>query len=323
MRQSDQPEIVTVVACPPAGTTGSTDNSFIDSALESLASKGAHANRVVRASSVRDLDLELGKILVDGFKGTIRLQIVGHSISGKLSLGGSWLPPSEVAWRGSDPPFYVLDTNPMSLGLLSKYAGKISEIMLVGCNVGSASSYGYAINGRTLTYTLAELLRCVVRGADDVVAPGEFDAHGWYAPNPHHRRAKGWRWVESLPPVWVDPGLDPVAGFRATTTRWFEIRSITSSSFALPSGARTIEIDPAIHLCCERIAPEPPTSALPELTIETDQGPAQLLCGGRYLRHMETYYVVDQTSELSVALSNALWSVAPQTAAPGLASVAH
>jgi len=323
MRQSDQPEIVTVVASPAAGTTGSTDNSFIDAALASLASRGAHANRLVRASSVRDLDIELGKILSGSFKGTIRLQIVGHSISGKLSLGGSWLPPNEVAWRGSEPPFYVLDTNPMSLGLLSKYAGKISEAMLVGCNVGSASSYGYAINGRTLTYTLAELFRCVVRGADDVVAPDEFDAHGWYAPNPHHRRAKGWRWVDALPPVWVDPGLDPVAGFRATTTRWFEIRSITSASLSVPSGARTIELAPVIHLSCGRIAPEPPLSALPELEIETDQGPAQLLCGGRYLRSENTYYLVDQTSELSVALTNALWSVAPQSSAPALTSVAQ
>src|SRR5213078_899609 len=92
MMLSDQPEIVTVVASPPPGTSGPTDNNFIDAALQTLATKNASANRVVRAASVRDLDIELGKILTDHFKGAIRLQIIGHSISGMLSLGASWIP---------------------------------------------------------------------------------------------------------------------------------------------------------------------------------------------------------------------------------------
>jgi hypothetical protein len=308
MIMSDRPEIVTLVATPPAGTPGSIDNSFIDAARATLASKHASANRIVPVSCVRDADIELGKILTASFKGTIRLQIVGHSISGMLMLGGAWIAEDELVATAFRHPYYVLDTNPASLGLLAKYAGKISEVLLVGCNVGSASSYGYAINGRTLTYTLAELLRCVVRGADDVVSPGEFDAHGWYTPGPHHRRPKGWRWVEELPPVWTALGTDPVAGGRATTTRWFEIRSITSALLPVPVAGQTIELSPVIHLCCERIAPDVPVSALPELSIETDQGAAQLLCGGKYLRLLDTYYVVDQTPELAAALTATLWN---------------
>jgi hypothetical protein len=310
MRQSDQPEIVTLVASPPAGTTGSTDNTFIDAALATLASKQAHANRIVRVSCVRDADIELGKILTGNFKGTIRLQIVGHSISGMLMLGGAWIAENELVATAFRHPYYVLDTNPASLGLLAKYAGKIAEVQLVGCNVGAASSYGYAINGRTLTYTLAELLRCVVRGADDVVAPSEFDAHGWYTAGPHHRRPKGWRWVEDLPPVWTALGTDPVAGGRATTTRWFELRAIVSALLPAPAVAHPLELTPVIHLSSERIASEAPVSALPELSVETDQGTGQLLCGGKYLHLNGTYYVVDQTAALAAALTETLWSSA-------------
>lgn len=308
MKLSEQPEIVTVVASPPAGTQGSTDNIFIDAVLAALQRTGYSQNRVVRAASVRDIDLELGKILTDRVRSTIRLQFVGHSISGMLSLGATWLPECEVANRAFRYPYYVLDTSPSSLGLLAKYGGRISELMLVGCNIGSASSFGYAINGRTLTYTLAELLRCVVRGADDVVAPNELDGRGWYVPGPKHRRPKGWRYVEGQPPVWIDPGLDPVVGQgRAMTTRWFEIRAITVSLLPTPAAAPWLTVKPGAHISCNRVALEAPASALAEISIDTDQGPAQLLCGGKYLRWMDTCFVVEQTPGLSAALTETLW----------------
>ena len=316
MIQSDKPEIVSVVASPPAGSSGSIGNSFIDAVLAALASKKTLANRVVRASSVRDLDIELGKIFAVHPKGTIRLQIIGHSISGMLSLGASWIPECDMTTRAFKFPYLVLDTNPASLGLLAKHAGRISEVLLVGCNIGSSSSFGYAINGRTLTYTLAELLRCLVRGADDVVAPDEFDARGWYAPSPHRRRAKGWRWVESSPPVWTDPGLDPVPGARAKTVQSFEIRSITSSLLPIRASTEPIAIAPGMQLTCQRVALAKPESALPEISIETDRGPAQLLCGGRYLRWMGTYYVVDATPRLSRALTAVLWDTAESSEPP-------
>lgn len=215
MLRNDLPATVTLVAAPPADAEGPTDNPFIDTALETLESKRAAGHQIVRVSSVRDIDLELSKVLSNRLNGPIRLQIVGHSLSGGLALGAFWLPEDELSVRASRFPYYVLDTNPASLGLLSKHAGKISEVMLVSCDIGSATCFGHAINGRTLTYTLAELLHCTVRGADDVVAPDEFDARGWYAPRAHRRGPKGWRWAEATPPVWTESSSEPARGTRS------------------------------------------------------------------------------------------------------------
>lgn len=306
MRVSEQPDTVIVVAGPPAGTT-CADNAFIDDVLKTLAKRTASGTRVLRACSVRDIDVELDKILGDDFKGEIRLQIIGHSISGMLSLGASWIPESEMLGKAFRYPHYVLDTNPAALGLLAKYVEKISEVMLVGCNIGSASSFGYAINGRTLTYTLAEMLRCLVRGADDVVAPDEFDSRGWYAPNAQHRRPKGWRWLDGRPPVWTDPGLDPVQGRPPSPTQTFEIRAITSSLLPMTSTEQPIDLGPGLRITCKHVAPDKPRSALPDVSIETDRGPAELLCGGRFLKWLDTYYVVEQSHQLSAALTARLW----------------
>jgi len=212
---ADAADLVSLVAAKPADTDGPTENPFIDAALETLAKRNVPRHRMIRVSSVRDIDLELGKILSDPLQGPIRLQIIGHSLSGGLALGAFWLPESDLPVRAFKFPYYVLDTAPASLGLLSKYAGRISEIMLVSCDIGSATSSGHAINGRTLTYTLAELLHCAVQGADDVVAPDEFDAGGWYAPRAHRRGPKGWRWIEAAAPVWIEAGHEPARRTRA------------------------------------------------------------------------------------------------------------
>ncbi|HZJ62110.1 MAG TPA: hypothetical protein VFD36_01190 [Kofleriaceae bacterium] len=309
MRVSEQPDTVIVVAGPPTGTMGATDNAFIDDVLKTLSRRTASGTRVLRACSVRDIDVELGKLLGDDFKGEIRLQIVGHSISGMLSLGASWIPESEMLGKAFRYPHYVLDTNPAALGLLAKYVEKISEVMLVGCNIGSASSFGYAINGRTLTYTLAEMLRCLVRGADDVVAPDEFDSRGWYAPSAQHRRPKGWRWLDGRPPVWTDPGLDPVQGRPASPTQTFEIRALTSSLLPMTSTEQPIDLGSGLRITCKYVAPDKPRSALPDVSIETDRGPAELLCGGRFLKWLDTYYVVEHSQQLSAALTARLWRV--------------
>jgi len=210
MIQSNQPEIVTLVAWPSADSADKSDNTFIDGVLDTLASKHLTTHRIIKVSSVRDIDVALSDILLSPkFKGKIRLQIVGHGLSGILALGALWIPDSEIPIKAYSFPYYVLDTNPASLGLLAKFAGKISQVMLVSCNIGSSTSLGHAINGRTLTYTLSELLQCLVLGADDVVAPNEFDARGRYEPAAQRRRPKGWRWLQGRPPMWVEAGIDP------------------------------------------------------------------------------------------------------------------
>jgi hypothetical protein len=203
------PERVSFLAGPPPEVRGAIANAFVDAAYATLLAKQVPGHCVLRACSVRDLDVQLAAIVPKHGAHKVRLQIIGHSVSGMLSLGASWLTDDELMTRGFAFPYYVLDTHPSALALLAKYAGKLVEVMLVGCNVGGASSFGYAINGRTLTYTLAELFRCTVHGADDVVAPDEFDARGWYAPRDKHRRPLGWRWVDGRPPVWDDPWDEP------------------------------------------------------------------------------------------------------------------
>jgi hypothetical protein len=215
MIQSDYPTIITFVAGPPAGTAGATDDPFIDATLKTLARKQATRNRIIRVSSVRDIDIELSAILPGPPSRQVRVQIIGHSLSGGLALGASWIADGDVAARAFKFPYHILDTNPAALGLLSKHAGKLSELMLVGCNIGSASSLGYPINGRTLTYTLAELLHCTVLGVDDVVGPDELDDRGWYAPRAGRRTPKGWRWVNNAPPVWMASEVEAVPGRRA------------------------------------------------------------------------------------------------------------
>jgi hypothetical protein len=204
MTQSYSTNIVTLVATPPADAKATNDDPFIRAALETIASKKSTRNQVIRVASVRDIDLELSRIFSSPAKTQIRVQIIGHSLSGGLALGARWIPDSALQAKAYQFPHYVLDTNPAALGLLSKHAGKMLELMLVGCSIASARSFGYPINGRTLMYTLAELLRCDVLGADDVIGPDEFDEHGWYAPRGHRSGPKGWRWVENAPPMWIE-----------------------------------------------------------------------------------------------------------------------
>jgi hypothetical protein len=309
---SDQPDTITLVAAPPIEPGFRIEpaaNAFIDQVVQNLASKKAAGHRVVRVGSVRQADLELAKLLPRGSRTQVRLQVIGHSISGVLSLGASWLPEDEVAVTAFAAPHLVLDTNPAALGLLAKYAGKLTEVMLVGCNVGSATSFGYAINGRTLTYTLAELLRCRVLGADDVVSPDELDARGWYAPAAHHRRPKGWRWSEAAPPAWIELGTDPVARPQTHTAEAFHVTAITRSLLPFPIAQGTGDLGDGLLITCSHVTADAPRSALPELVLETDQGPAELLCGGRYLRVGSEHFVVDPNPRLIAAMRALWWSV--------------
>ena len=309
-----------MVACPPPEAQGPLGNPFIDDVVRLLTPKQSARHRVIRAASVLDIDIGLGRVMSPPFRGGVRLQIIGHSVSGILSLGNFWLPETTQLENACRYPFYALDTTPAALGLLAKYVGKISEVLLVGCNIGSASSFGYAVNGRTLTYTLSELFQCMVRGADDIVGPDEFDQHGWYAPAAHTRRPKGWRWVEDMPPTWIDPGTDSVRYHRARTVLSFEVLAITGTALPVPGFARPIVLAPPIQLACRQFDGPKPPSALAEVSLDTDQGPAQLLCGGRFLHVSNTYYVVEKHPQLSTLLTEMLWKL-PATEPTAASSV--
>ncbi|HEX3480126.1 MAG TPA: hypothetical protein VHT91_34140 [Kofleriaceae bacterium] len=304
---SDQPKTVTLVANPPP----ETDNGGLDQAFQLLSARGLRNHQISRVASVSDIDVALGSVVTASFKGTVRLQIIGHAIPGSICLGARWTDtgihdPAAFAF-----PFLVLDTNPVALGLLAKYAGKLSEVMLVGCHVGSTTSFGHAINGRTLTYTLAELLRCKVCGADDDVAPDEYDEQGWYAPAPSHRRPKGWRWSDASPPLWTDPGTDPLPRNRKPAARdgkpvEIEIRAVRTAMLPLLTTQEPVVLPSPIHVTCQYVTSAAPMSALPELAVETDQGPAQLVGGGRYLKIDDVCYVIDRSPALVAALTGML-----------------
>jgi hypothetical protein len=313
---SDQPKTVTLVADPPP----ETDNGGLDQTFQLLSARGLHNHEIRRVASVSEIDIALSDVFTPAFKGTVRLQIIGHAIPGSICLGAMWTDtgihdPAAFAF-----PFLVLDTSPTALGLLAKFAGKLSEVMLVGCHVGSTTSFGHAINGRTLTYTLAELLRCKVCGADDDVAPDEYDEQGWYAPAPQHRRPKGWRWSEASPPLWTDPGTDPLPRNRKPVGRdgkplEIEIRTIRTAMLPLLASPPSLDLAsvlssllpsslPApLRVTCQHITTARPVSALPELSVDTDLGPAQILCGGRYLKIADVCYVLERNPAVTAALA--------------------
>jgi hypothetical protein len=318
MIRSEVPDIVTVVACPMDDTSPATiHNNFIDKAVRTLTAKKAACNRLLRAASVHDMEKQISDLLPHDLQCGVKLQIVGHSLSGALLLGAGWLPSTGFWPAAHNFPFYALTPDPMVLGLLAPHAGKFKEVIVVGCNVGSDSSYGYAMNGRTLTYALAEVLRCQVLGADDLVSPDDFDAHGWYTPGAGKRRPQGWHWNEESHPEWVDGGLPVSPRRRAETVVSFEVLSVTATLLPVPSFA-PLELHPTIHLACRQLDRDRLPSALPEISLETDQGPAHLLCSGRYLNIGDTYYSIERNPQLAAILSRHLWqhrSAAKHTAA--------
>ena len=96
--------------------------------------------------------------------------------------------------------------------------------------------------------------------------------------------------------------MDPVPAVRPKTPQSFELRAITRSLLPLFDVAAPRTPRRPIRISCKYVATEPPQAALPELCMETDRGPAELLCGGRYLRWQDRCYVVEQSPQLSAAL---------------------
>lgn len=331
-----EPLRVTVLAGPPERPTRDPGpDDFVNAALTQIQDR---SRRLLRASSVLELDLALAKLFEEKPNRRISLQLVGHGASGLLHLGAPWLSEGDFFDNAFRYPFYVLDTNPAALGLLSQYAGRLADVMLVACEVGAESPHGYGINGRTLTYTLAELLRCPVRGADDVVAPDEFDQHGDYHPLYDHRAPTGWKWRRSGPPTWIGPisAATPSAALveRAATSRSrresapaatvplrrarepFEIVAITASRLPVPNRAWPRVLRTPVHVSC--LASNGPglRFAPAEISVIVRQGTrpdtsAALLCGGRFLRVGTTHYAIDPSPVLSTALRPILWQHQP------------
>jgi hypothetical protein len=184
---------LTIIGGRPSETYGplANDNGFLDKITVRLAKFAPK-----RAASVVDI----AELLDAETKSEVPLsvQIIGHAISGQLLLGAPYIGDEDKhrAW-----PYFVIDTTPSSLGFLSRHAGKLDELLLVGCNVGTSLS-DWPVNGRSLLYCLSETLRCRVAGAITTVSLEAFDDCGRYC----GPRAC-WSWSEPGPPTFSVVGV--------------------------------------------------------------------------------------------------------------------
>jgi hypothetical protein len=303
-----EPLRVTIVAKP----IKEARDDLIDGIVDTLKKRGVVP---FHAASVRDIDFKiLDKIVEKNPERLLSVQVIGHAISGQLYLGAHWMTQDERTEKAKKPPFFLLDTDPEALGLLARYAGHLADITLVGCNVGSVSAFGYAINGRTLTYTLAELLRCTTRGADDQVTPDEFDDHGVYSPSTIHRKPTGWRWRESHPPEWL-PGTPGVTPPQDHAARELQIIEVTNTVLPVQNRHWPRKLPDPITIDARRIR-DPlyePRFAVPEVTVTLRDGHGshvgELLDGGRYVKIGREFYTIDQRDQVSKQISKQLTSV--------------
>jgi hypothetical protein len=182
--------LVTIIATRPADEYGpfQTDNGFIADAVTRLASVPTH-----RAASIVDVDVtRVLKATCSEDDEMLSVQLVGHGSSGQLRLGACFMQDEAKARRW---PYFVLDTTPSPLGFLAKFASRIGELTLVGCNVGAEQS-DWPVNGRALLYCLSELLQCTTRGATAITSPEWFDQSGRYT-----GPSSTWQWSSAGPPT--------------------------------------------------------------------------------------------------------------------------
>jgi hypothetical protein len=179
--------LVTIIATRPADEYGpfQTDNGFIERITSKLANMPTY-----RAASIVDVAHALQETCAADDE-LLSVQLIGHGSAGQLRLGGCFMTDERRARRW---PYFVLDTTPSPLGFLARFADRIGELTLVGCNVGAAHT-DWPVNGRGLLYCLAEALQCTARGASTMINQNSFDDAGRYC-----GPSAMWEWAGSGPP---------------------------------------------------------------------------------------------------------------------------
>lgn len=283
---------LTILADKPDGACGVDETGFIAAAAQRI----ANAPHVVRARTVIDVDLALNKaeIAAQAAGEPLHVQIVGHGSSGQLLLGMTWLT-EDVARQF---PFFVIDTNPVALGFFRGHRKKLASLSLIGCYVGSVENSDVsdlAVNGRSLTYVLCELLQCPVSASIDLVAETDFDpATGTYL-----GELAGWRWQDGAAPTWAPAVHEEVDAVGSATP--LEIDRIHHTFLLVKNpGPREIQ-----NARAEVVPIDQPklTWATPEMTVNVkDRGFASLIANGRYLVMGDKQYAVTNREELNAAL---------------------
>lgn len=121
----------------------------------------------------------------------VRVQIIGHSTSGSLNLGSGWENKFDPVVR----PYVALTSTPAALNGWMQFRNRIKDVTLVGCLIGAWQTNGSPINGRTLTFALAELWACQVRGASVIVKGTDFKDGMYDGPK------LGWSWTDPANPT--------------------------------------------------------------------------------------------------------------------------
>jgi hypothetical protein len=293
-------QTLTIIASPETPTQEA--NEFIDTANDVFAKAQFQDHILEHACDIVHLSATIGKHLAANPK--LVVQILGHSISGLMELGSAWMTDEEKEKTAYHYPFFLLNSSPAALGILREHARGISELLLVGCFIGATNTNGYGINGRTLTYTLCELLQCDVYAANFEVSPKTFGPDGRYLD--YKKMFTRWQWQEEkIAPTWTDVPLpeSPDNNFSTAT-----IESIVASRLPVPDRRfpRTLRAPDEIRV--KRIASEL-HFAVPEVTVEGNWSDGlkrfALLSGGRFVRRDEQYYVV--ISKGTPNLAEALW----------------
>ena len=270
---------------------GSIDPTFLPEVWAALKAKGAKPmgpptdlaklphHMMVRVPSVKKMGawLSLYSLLATSTQSLpmLRVQVIGHSESGQMALGGGW-KQQEPKWK---PPFLWFDSNPRSLQSLS-LPGLVHEVMLAGCYIAQRLSNLNAVNGRTLLFAISELWRCRARGAQTSVNPEDFDSEGWYKGVPGGRPI-GWSW-KTRTTTFAD----------LRDTRWSPKPAKVALPTALTSKDRSVTDPVLIAKFCRYFdaqvpAAQQPRAALPDLTMTLSYGatrtPAYLVGNATFL----------------------------------------
>lgn len=304
---------VNIIAAPPDGYPRTPDG-LIDAMMGKLQASGIP---LLTAASMVDLDLRIREAwdMPERTNRPLAVQVLGHATSGQLFLGSNWMtrPDGTTPPEVFRAPYYVLTTNPSALGFLYKHTGKLGKLDLVGCNVGAAwNDGGYAFNGRTLTYTLCELLRTDVTGAVDLVGPDELSTGVYVAGGPP---PEGWSYNAGSP--------TRIGGKELTSQQQrysyngnpakFAITQITNAQ--LPVQNPTFPKHTHIALDAVPLENEPRLQfASKELLVTLEAGPdgkpavAAMFGNARFLMIDSAVYAVRNSAAVSQQLTELLWN---------------
>lgn len=108
--------------------------------------------------------------VLDAYASGCRLiQIIGHASVAELWLGAMWSPENKKV-------NYVLDSSPSSYGLMPALDAT-TTVWLLGCTLGATAKGCNAniVDGATLVFDIARVLKCNVGASVDLVSASDFD----------------------------------------------------------------------------------------------------------------------------------------------------